>query len=77
MRISGLILRSSKLPSRKAWPGCTRASRPRFYDSLLVAESCCWVSDSFSVKILEIDDEWTVVEALSTVFRNHLGPPYV
>lgn len=29
------------------------------------------------VKTLETDDEWTVVEALSTVFRNYLGPPYV
>lgn len=52
--ISGLILRSSKLLSRKAWLGCTRASRPRSYDLLLVAEYCCWVSDFFSALLLRL-----------------------
>lgn len=52
--ISGRILRSSKLPSRKAWLGCTRASRPRSYDLLLVAECCCWVSDFFSALLLRL-----------------------
>lgn len=52
--ISGLILRSSKLPGRKAWLGCTRASRPRSYDLLLVAECCCWVSDFLSALFLRL-----------------------
>lgn len=52
--ISGLILRSSKLLSRKAWLGCTRASRPRSYDLLLVAEYCCWVSGFFSALLLRL-----------------------